>query len=35
MRITNVKEVEQKVISGGEPDFVKTPDLHLSIALNW
>ena len=35
MRITNVKEVEQKVVSGGEPDFVKTPDLHLSIALNW
>jgi hypothetical protein len=35
MRITNVKEVEQKVVSGGEPDFTKTPELRLSEALNW
>lgn len=34
MRVTSVKEFEQKVISGGEPDFRKG---HTSIvsALNW
>jgi len=35
MRITNVKEAEQKVVSGGEPDLSKTPDMRLSGALNW
>ena len=35
MRITNVKEAEQKVVSGGEPDLAKMPDMRLSIALNW
>ena len=34
MRITNVKEVEQKIVSGGEPDFSKS-DVSISQALNW
>jgi hypothetical protein len=34
MRITNVKEVEQKIISGGEPEFTKS-DMSISRALNW
>jgi hypothetical protein len=34
MRITNVKEVEQKVVSGGEPDFTKS-DVSIAQALNW
>jgi len=35
MRINNVKEAEQKVVSGGEPDLIKLPDMRLSEALNW
>jgi hypothetical protein len=34
MRITNVKEVEQKIAHGGEPDFTKT-ETSISRALNW
>jgi hypothetical protein len=34
MRVTNIKEVEQKVLSGGEPDFTKG-NVSLSSALNW
>lgn len=34
MRITSVKEVEQKIVSGGEPDFTKS-DISISQALNW
>jgi hypothetical protein len=33
MRATNLKEVEQKVISGGEPDLSKGGS--ISLALNW
>ena len=35
MRITSVKEVEQKIVTGGEPDFTKDKDLSISTALNW
>ena len=34
MRITSVKEVEQKLVSGGEPDFTKS-DISIAQALNW
>lgn len=34
MRITSVKEVEQKVATGGEPDFTKS-DVSIAQALNW
>lgn len=34
MRITNVKEVEQKVIAGGEPSFTEE-GMSLTKALNW
>lgn len=35
MRITNVKEAEMKVVSGGEPDFEKSKGLSIASALNW
>lgn len=34
MRILDVKEAEQKVLSGGEPDFTKS-DVSIARALNW
>jgi hypothetical protein len=34
MRITSVKEVEQKIVSGGEPDFTKS-NVSIAQALNW
>lgn len=34
MRITSVKEIEQKVATGGEPDFTKS-DVTIAKALNW
>lgn len=34
MRITSVKDAEQKMFSGGEPDFTKS-DISVARALNW
>lgn len=34
MRILDVKEAEQKVLSGGEPDFTKS-EVSIARALNW
>ena len=34
MRILDVKEAEQKVLSGGEPDFTKST-ISIARALNW
>lgn len=34
MRVTNLKEVEQKVVGGSEPDFTK-PDTSIAKALTW